>query len=277
MMTREVGAFPISIATSLAIESAIGQYPEKPVQPAPILAYDEFWVNVKTLFRNYLGAYEKNEGRKIPYDKITDDLFAEMENIKTVLRQHNPKINVVFYVSDYQISTTNKHVVLRTDKTPLKQEFTRIYKAVVTDMQYRLRKQNLNLILFFKNKIDPPKETKAMMLTHIAYDLLSHYSFEELVLIESHTGTIKKRVDWHTKFNGSQDLSNIPFNEPMLRIFGDKEVFEPAPHSIRDVVYRMAVEDRWTQITTLDRIKFKFNSLQDRYTAAVLKSLTVIN
>lgn len=277
MIQREMGAFPISIGTSLAIESALGQYPEKPVSPAPISKYDQLWINVKTLFRNYLGAFAGNAGREQPYNVIVDELFAEMENIKSVIRDRFSNVEVVYFVSDYQIPNLGKSVVLRTDKSPLKQAFTNLYKAVVNEMLYRIRKNELDLILVFKNKIKPKSHVKAMILTHIPYDLLSHYDFAELVLLESHTGTVKPRSEWHTKFNGSQDLQVIPFNESMMRIFGDKEIFEPAQRDLREAVYAMAVEDKWSVATTYDRIVHVIDRMKDRYTATVLKSMLVKN
>ena len=54
MSSRTIGQFPLSIATSLAMEAAFGIYPDRPETKEPILKYDTLWVNVRTIFRNIM-------------------------------------------------------------------------------------------------------------------------------------------------------------------------------------------------------------------------------
>lgn len=272
---REKGAFPVSIGTSLALESACGQHPDIQTSDIPILQYSEFWVNMKTLFRNYLGSLGEELRKAVNPKQIASDLTDEMSEIEKALVEKNPRIKVQFYLCDYNLNIRSKDVVVRTDKTPLQALFTVTYKETMAIILKTLKTNEDNRIAVFATKIKPKFRVTAMIMTHIAYDLLAYYDFEDLVLIESHTGTIKPKSKWYTKFYNGNDLEIIPFREDMLKIFGDKEIFAPMPKAMREEVLTIAKADRWSQLTTKDKILHSLAKMKNRYVAEIIKSAIV--
>src|SRR5690606_2412979 len=102
LIDREKGALPISIGTSLAIESAQGVLPEKEVQVPPILSYDALYVNLRTLYRNILGSIPTEERTGMSPDLIAETISNEMQVIEGAIRQTtNGKVKVVFYLCTF--------------------------------------------------------------------------------------------------------------------------------------------------------------------------------
>ena len=64
LYTRTISAFPISVGTSLALESLFAPRletidPERKFERVDVTKYSEVWINLSTLFRNIVGAVEK--------------------------------------------------------------------------------------------------------------------------------------------------------------------------------------------------------------------------
>ena len=78
MSSRTIGQFPLSIATSLAMEAAFGIYPDRPETKEPILKYDTLWVNVRTIFRNIMGSLEKEFADRVTPPMLANTLNEEM-------------------------------------------------------------------------------------------------------------------------------------------------------------------------------------------------------
>jgi hypothetical protein len=82
----------------------------------------------------------------------------------------------------------------------------------------------------FHKDIKYGKSSSALLFTHVPFDLLSHSNFVKMDLLESHTGLIKPRYTWYSKYYPipEKDMSFLPFMEYLLTIFGDKVMFTPA-------------------------------------------------
>jgi hypothetical protein len=108
----------------------------------------------------------------------------------------------------------------------------------------------------FNTTISPKGNVKALFLTHVPYDLTNYSNFEKLDLIESHTGVLKSRYEWYTKFYklGDADLRIIPFYKKMLLVFGDRVVIQPSDIKLRRLILEVAQNRRWTQLTTVDKV-----------------------
>ena len=122
---RTLGQFPLSIATSLAIEAAFGIYPDRPETKEPILKYNTLWINIRTLFRNILGAMEKGDAGRVQPPMLAITLSEEMTFIRDIIKEGtNNSVNVVFYYSNYSnIETHFKHSVIRMDNTDKQKEY----------------------------------------------------------------------------------------------------------------------------------------------------------
>jgi hypothetical protein len=267
---RTVGQYPISIATSLALESACGIHPEIKVASPPILKYEQLWVNVRTLFRNFLGALDKTAVKGVQAPEIAETLAGEMDYIRSIVQDvTGGRCQVVFYVSNYNgLDRRFKHAVLRMDSTDRQKEYTLIQKQTIE----RLLKTNPE-IKGFELKIKPTHPVRAMIITHYAYDLSAHDEFTKLVLVESHTGAIKEFAQWYTKYYDGKELSMIPFREDFLQIFGDAETFRPFDPKLRKELIAIATKYNWTAVTTKAKILYGVDTLQNPFYKATVRDM----
>lgn len=279
LSNRTMSSFPISIGTSLCLES-LGKGPNPYYDPEreipnniQITDYEEIWINLFTLFRNITSALEKDGfNRVMPHD-LKDTLESEVEIIKAIIEQMSfGQTKAIFYASDY--SNLNKHypfASLRVDTTDRQKVFTSLLTNTI-NLYYKSQVKSDSL-LHFNLKLKPKKASKAIIITNYAFDLLSHSEFTSLDLLESHTGILKNRSLWYTKFQNGKMLARIPFNEMFLQVFGDSQLFHPMDRKLREAVLEVSEKNNWASNTTRDRIKLGIDQIQNPYFKAVLKDL----
>ena len=269
---REKGAFPISVGTSLAIEGACGIYPDRPVDPAPLSQVKEIWVNVRTLIRNIFGCLPSELKDLATPDVVLPALIEEISIIESAVTKHSMgMVRVVFYVCDYT-SLTRKFpkALLRSPKTPKQQVQAAMEEGTVRALLGEGVPQDLRT---FRYEITG-RHPAALIITHLPVDLLSRYSFTDLKLLESHTGAVKPQPQWSSKLTGGKELTNIPFNTFSLQVFGDNgNQFGAMLASIRRDVLRLAEEDKWTAVTTSDKIRMSLRKIPDLQIRTTLMSL----
>lgn len=265
---RAVGYFPLSIATSLALEGAIGIHPDTPVGPKVLKDFNGHWVNVKTLFRNY---YEAIGKENIPDVKIVDliDSFRRELDVYMELsaEQGEHKFKTVLYCPDYiGLEQRFPHAIMRVDSTPNQVLFNKSLATVLG----QVIKSDENLIKLYPTRITDPQNSNTLMLTHFPYDLTTKV-FDNLSLLESHTGAIKDKSRWYTKFYNGKELAMIPFHEGFLSVFGDKQLFRPIGSTYRSTLVELGKKYNWSFATSRDKVIFGLDSLKDRYLAETLK------
>jgi hypothetical protein len=265
--SRMVGQYPLSIATSLAIESAMGIHPEIPVESPPIKKFEELWVNIRTLFRNFLGALPKDAVKAMPPREIAQALLQEMEQIVSIVAP----TRVVFYVSNYAgIEHKYRHGVIRRDTT----DNQRIYTAIQIETIEELLKMQPQLELYgYELKLEPPRKARVLILTHYPYDLLSYKNFSELTLLESHTGAIKERAQWYTKYLHGKELPMIPFREDLIQVFGDAEHFRPGDPKLRKALIEVAQKYNWSAVSTYDKLLYGIEQLPNPFYVATMREI----
>lgn len=270
---RELGQFPISIGTSLAIESALGVHPDIVTDRAPVREYTQLWVNMRTLFRNLWGSINKQYVSQLEPEQLAQALAEEVEFIVAHIREHTQgKVEVVPYYSNFQgiENTYNRPPAqLRMDNTEKQRIVTAMHNAT---MEAFLPAHEGEVKLFML-KIKAKDAPKAMIVTHYAIDLLSHPDFLKLTLLESHTGAIKDRSQWYTKYYEGKDLARIPFREDMLQVFGDKETFHPADIRLRRAIIEIAERYQWTSLTTTDKIRYGIETLQNPLFKEIMRAI----
>lgn len=253
---RTLGLYPLSVATSLAIESANGVHPEIVVETPPIREYGELWVNMRTLFRNFVRCLPKDAIRGIPAVEVAHALLQEQEQIVQTV-----PCKVVFYLSNYAgMEHKYPHAVLRADST----ENQRLYTALQADaLQALLEMQPPHKVEGFELKLSSPARVKTAIITHYPYDLLSWRHFGELTLLESHTGAFKERAQWYTKYLNGKELPVMPFREDLIQLFGDAEHFRPGDPRLRRELCELVKKYHWSAITTYDKILYAVEQLQN--------------
>lgn len=262
---RAMGFYPISIGTSLAIESILGIAPSDysdnsaiSVQPSknpPGKQYDSILFNIRTLVRNFINSIPNKEVINLNVDDIALSLIGELMYCDELLSRTLGHLGRIFYSLDYTTISDSypnaNHKTLQTDK--------QIHHAKLED-------ECVNAIINTPIPIDKRLYRKsitdsfnrAIVLTHMSIDLLNRHQFALLVLLESHTGKLKTRNEWYTKFGVSNkdELINIPLVAATLQLFGDGgQLFSPKSIGLRKAFLEVGVRGKWIYSTTIEKMK----------------------
>ena len=276
---RATSAFPVSIGTSLSLESVSdsGGAPYDPDRQIPqkinIRDYDSFWINLSTLFRNLYSAVPRSDIQSVRAEDCADAMLQEMQFIdgliqaesvsltkiqyyvcsyKTV-KQRYPKANVRGFITDNQIAYKLKH-----DKTI----------QLVLNQYHDQTKLQINDM-----DLNPSNYPTALILTHQVHDLLVYSKFKRLDLLESYTGKLKKKNLWYTKYNNGEHLGMMPFDPVLLQVFGDSDLFHPMQLTLRNDIIALAKAKHWTFATTKDKIYADIRTLKNQYAAFIIDTL----
>lgn len=276
---RTTSAFAVSVGTSLALESIF--YSEAPSidpdraipQKVDITDYQEFWINVLTLFRNAHGSLTKEGSAKVLPREMIQIMEDEVEIISSIVsQQSNNRVKVVFYACSYQdFESKYPHARVRKLTTDNQKSYYALQLATMNG--FLKDHQNDPNFKIFKDKLKTETKPKALLLSHIPYDLLSEKQFRELHLIESHTGLLRKPSSWYTKYYDGKNLPPMPFNEGLLQVFGDRETFSVMDLKLKRELIELAKECRWTPATTRDKLKYDITKLKNPYYVTILRDL----
>ena len=275
---RTISAFPLSVGTSLALESLFtGSLspidPDRKFDHVEPSIYGDMWFNLSTLFRNLVGAASKHAFTNASISEFTDAMLAEIEVINSVFSANGTCVPV-FYVNSYpylEKLKKGKKVVLRGMNTG-----NQLFYLDRHDKTIDAIERVTDSIRKFTGTITPTIRTKSLILTHIPFDLLSRNRFERLDLLESHTGVLKDRTMWGSKLYqfGTMGLNHMPFNIITLIVFGDKVQISPSLGKLREQVYETSIKRHWTPLTTIDKIKMDLSlDIKEPYVLSWLKSL----
>lgn len=273
LATRQTGKLPLSIGTSLAIESFIGIHDELSHPTTPIYDYDSIWINLRTLCRNIIGAAGSENLDRITDMEMSEVLLEEMASIAETLRNYKP-IEVVFYVTDMNFSLFpfSRKRTLSTEKKRRKEKLAVVAMGNAR-YEYKQNPRSDYRLEHFRLDIKPVTPGKTMIITHIAYDLTNYADFKSLTLLESHTGHIKERSEWYTKYHNGQELKRLPLNKKLMQIFGDKEVFHPLEIKVRNQILEVADKYNWTPLTTTDKINYGINTIKNEYLKRIFSNM----
>jgi hypothetical protein len=274
---RAIGKYPLSIATSLAMEALTGindEINDARIRQPQLQNIPNLWVNVMTLIRNLLGSINRDAAQMVAPEEMAPVIIQEMAIIKDIAEQHtNFRSSVSFYASAYQnMEKQYPHALLRGANTEIQKT---TFGIMDETMRIIIEQVGLSAtpVTVYKLKLDPPMQPKSFILTHFPYDLLSARNFSELLLIESHTGRVKAKPLWYTKYSSGKELVRIPFREDLLQIFGDNEHFRPLPISIRREIMKLAEQDNWSYMTTKDKIVYSLEKIKDKHALEVIKQI----
>lgn len=259
LFNREMGQVQLSIATSLALEGAFGIFPDREEKPPPILKYTRLWVNVSTMFRNLFTSLTSDEQARVTAKEIAPILASEMSILEgEVMNVTGRKLKVTFFYNDLSnLAKTMPHANVKIPTTDKQRIYSAIHNDAIRSMADMLDEVDYRI---FAGKISG--DGNALMITHSPVDLLSFNRFDELTLLESHTGKLKKRAVWGSKL-GIKD-ETMPFNEFTMTVFGDQSThLSPLPIKYRRVITELAKKNRWTPLTTLPKIRMDLATVKD--------------
>lgn len=286
---RSLSAYPLSVGTSLAFESLFPTTnpsidPDRVIpNKVNMTEYQELWINVGTLTRNMIGSLSKEGALRVTSPQLTSALLMEIDVITSICKNEGgSRVKPIFYVSNYVKvqKKASQYVKLRTDDTPIQKIYHALYEQAIKGVfketgpttQMRIFDSDIG-VTPIDSKDYVSTKTKAVIMTHIAWDLTSHKHFDKLDLIESHTGVLKPRQTWYTKYQGGKELPMIPFMSGFLCVFGDSEHFRPIDIRLRRDLVELANECKWTQVTTKDKIKLNLGFMKNKFFAEIVKSV----
>lgn len=265
---RAVGQFPLSISTSLALEGALGIHPDRPVSSKTLKDFGGHMANVKTLFRNYYEAIGKDNIVGIRPNELIDAFREEIDMYRGIVSSQSGKsLETFLYCPDYKgLEFRFPKAIFRTDNTPNQILYTKTMKMTLGE----IIKNEKDLIHLYPLKITDKQPAKTLMLTNFAYDLTSNVD-GQLYLLESHTGAIKDKSKWYTKYYNGKTLATIPFNEALLPIFGDSQLFSPVGGAYRRAIVELSQKYNWSFATSKDKVMYGLDTLRDRYMVDTIK------
>lgn len=252
---RAMSGFPLSIGTSLALTTLFEPIqeeidPDREVTRLEDLSkYDLYVFNVETLVRNILSSVPSDIFMKLKPGEVYETLVEELEFIIGMFGSMG--LSTKFFINTYRYFKDQYKDDLRVANTP-----KQLHEQSLTN--YALDKIKKDIT--FRDSIDTfthmvsYRNTTSLIFTHIPADLLSYDKFRVLDLLESHTGAIKTRKDFNSKYYPlpREDMSSLPFFEYLLTTFGDKVMFKPKPIKERKKVFN-------------DLIRLNVNPLSSEY------------
>jgi hypothetical protein len=251
IQNRAMSGFPVSIGTGLALQTVFTPtqdlYDETREAPEMIdvTKYETVVFNVETLFRNLLSSI-KGDISNLKVKDLYSTLVEEIEFLKLFTTQ--AKVKCKFYNNSYSYA---KRTYASKNKIRIPTTAKQSYVANLKDLVFTFLRFNKDVVHHDKFVTPATKET-ALIFTHMPWDLLSFRSYHSLDLLESHTGVIKPRSVWNTKYLPipNKDMSFIPFDEYLLVTFGDHVLFHPDDLKKRQDVYSQLVRLKVNPLTT---------------------------
>lgn len=266
-----IGSTGTSVGTHLALEAIFFKEikekfdPERKIQPVKINEYKYHIWNIYTIVRNLLQAIQHKNKAEVLMDKHFAKVLArEVENIASMYMfdtECQPLLFFPNYGMIYKGMNKNK-----------KDGFTKVYEEhmMVKDILTKFKSSGM-----LKSTNDgkgyrlPKLEGKVLLTSNLAVDLCNTTPVD---LLESHTGVVKKKYEWGTKYHslGENKLGNIPFLERLLYILGDKTIIKPMNIIIRRDIVNLASTCEWTGRTTKEKVNYDINKkgtplLRDTY------------
>lgn len=276
LRTRELGQFPVSIATSLALEGALGILDQDPMgdeglvdnpesggrprkspfekdKPVPITDFDTLYIDLRTLLRNIDGAIQSgvvNSASPMDYYKV---LFTEVQVIDSIVAKLNPRPTLKFFASTYRSFTSMwPHALLRENTSDRAKLYSRLENICLDYISNDIKKGLLSADHFeiYDTRISL-NSGKALLLSHYPVNLLLSWPESFTGLLESHTGVIKRRAEWNTKLRDGKKYPRIPFDKGMIQVFGDSaNMLSPQTLAARRKLAELSEKHKWNALTT---------------------------
>ena len=258
LSNRTMSGFPVSIGTGMALETLFtpiqAVYDEsREFESIPDLSiYTKFVFNASTLLRNIINSTSADPAT-LDRKEVYTALLNEIEFLSQFFEIN--QLDADIYVNTHKYVKTiyeSKNVLRKATTT----------KQVVVDslMSYcldRLKKEDD--ITEFTKDIRYGKEDSVLLFSHIPFDLLSYPNFRKLDLLESHTGKVKTRKEWNTKYFPvpGKDMSILPLMEYLLcEVFGDHVMFKPSSLQKRIDTYNALQKKGITPVTSEFSLSF---------------------
>lgn len=254
---RETGKYPISIATSLAMEGLFGIHENIPPQPTPpVTNCDAVAVNARTIIRNILGSHDKFKLQLLTVEYVVRILLDDVLTMKSILEiETQGRVQLFMYIPSYKfLKLRYRNAII---KEPTTEKQIKSHKFEEDCIELLLKRQGDIHVSFSVVDLDInfPKDPRVFLITHLPIDLLHCNGAKSVALLESHTGIVKYSNQWYTKLKNGKDLYRIPFDKMSIQFFGDSGgMFSPYDTKMRKVLLEISEKNQWTQLTSKNKI-----------------------
>jgi len=266
---RAIGIeYPVSIGTAKAMVGLLGGLSD---QTSPeIQKYGRVALNLRTLVRNFGDSLQKEHSLRNDVSYASNVVWSEIVTLKRIIENVLGKSSVIIYCCDMSSRKLEREFPRARIKVPAtpKQQIYAEYEHRVIENILHLDTESLIQV---GDLWSVSANHKTVMLTHTPVDLLSRYNFDELTLLESHTGALKGHLQWSSKLTGASN--RIPFDRAMIQLFGDGTTFLTGPLAIKKFILELAEKKRWTGMTTQDYVLSSVKDAGESETHIYLASL----
>lgn len=261
----DVGFYPMSIGTSLAIEGLNGEGERVDTNKGfDTKRFGALFVNLRLLVRNAIASFPYAEQAGLTNREIIPLVERDFEGITKYAPE---EMEVVPYLCSHKSINKEfkgKFKQYGTDKQKLAVE---IEEAAIK----KLEEKYSETLTHFDLELRGDKRT--ICLTHHPIDLLSAGKFPELVLLESHTGKLKTAKEWSTKLRTLEEPSVVPFNKVTLQLYGDNNMFMPQDKKLRTVLLKIGQKKRWNPTTSQSSMLLDVRNAYEPHLYKILKTL----
>lgn len=262
-ITRTIGSSGLSIGTHLMYESVfpnLKRYDDTRMPPDEVSLkdYNVHYFNLYTLVRNIINSYQELNKDKIMNNKKLIEVI--LNEIYLLEEMYNNETKLIFYLCKYDRaikSYNNKKNLNHYGRYERYVVFTNFLRSIVSKNK-ELKEKVVESD--FKLPKTPPN-LKVLITSHFALDLRNKMDLE---LLESHTGRLKKPIEFNSKYHGlgEMDLSSIPFIPELLYILGDETLVKICDTGTRREVINKGMEKNWTPLTSRYKVLTDIKDIQ---------------
>jgi len=230
-----ISTIGVNIATGIIVESIIESKLNN--------KYSNWYVNIDTLIKNYLSCLDGDTSKRISIMKLNKNQITK--EIATEIAILNDKLNsldIKLYIYRCNYKKVKDIYKNWRELDSFKGYKYTLFKTI--EDIYNLIKDN-DIIHKGNYIVKIPKKT--LLTTHYSVDIFNIIKDDTSALIESHTGELKTKNKYYTKFYKlpNKDMSVIPFTQRMLYIMGDKYFIKPLNIKLRNLIYDLALKNKW--------------------------------
>lgn len=247
MIHIELGDLGINIPTDVALEN---------ITDVTLKPYSHFLINVRTLIRNTVSSVGSVDDLVSVADDILTQIIHDMDFLNTYIKGVL-ETEVVFYVNTYKKITYRsefKEAILKTPNTTKQLTYAELEMRIIEKLIANGAK------IKFTDDCLHGENNSVIVITHVLLDLIDHSSFSNCVLLESHTGALKRYYQWGDKLVSNKEWrGRIPFNTLTLNVFGDGQVIKGLGIKVRKRYFELATKSKWNGSTSRTRVLFVIN------------------
>lgn len=288
LQSRNMGAYPVSIATSRALEGIFGIH-EDIVYPRndqyPYKRFAQLAINYRTLIRNIVGSVSSQAADSFTPEILITLIAEEMSLIQEVVASTTRNnLKVLYYSAGYGSGTLKylPYANLKSPKTTIQLKERQLENDVLAGLTH-LRRLNNSSILLPPNALSnlssdvpqfnqPLEVSKGVLyLTHLPLDIIKTPKGRK-ALLESHTGKVKNEQDMISKLRGKP--THVPFDIMTIQMFGDTGMtLDPHHSKLRKELCEIGERCGWNATTTESRIKGETKRKASKELSALVSQL----